>query len=210
MCKSSKAWKKPPLGKRLDQPGNKGLVEPAAVSATGCLLLRCVRQESFFLAVDYVLASVEVGLVGTNHLGLLDEFVAEDADKVNRDTLQYEISKRVFVFSVSTTYKISSDEVLVIKAAVAAPGEDGEILGQGDQNAEEQGNVRSNETKRRSVSHLVFGDTLSPACANEPDVGYQERDPGQESEDGGQVDKVAEDSLGVVCNVHKSSAAEEC
>lgn len=37
----------------------------------------------------------------------------------------------------------------------------------------------------------------------------QERDPGQEPKDGGEVDKVAKDRLGIVCDVHESGAAEE-
>ena len=38
----------------------------------------------------------------------------------------------------------------------------------------------------------------------------QQRDPRQESEDGGQIDKVAKHRLCVICSIHKSSAAEEC
>lgn len=37
----------------------------------------------------------------------------------------------------------------------------------------------------------------------------EQRDPGQETEDGGEVDKVAKDNRGCRCGVHESSAAEE-
>ena len=74
----------------LDEPCNKGPVEPAAVLlASPCKLLLCLcSQESLLLAIDFVLARVEVGLVGLDTLGLHEELVAKDADQVNGNTLK--------------------------------------------------------------------------------------------------------------------------
>ena len=47
-----------------------------------------MRQEGLLLAVDLVLARVEVGLVGLDALGLHDELVAEDADEVDGNALE--------------------------------------------------------------------------------------------------------------------------
>jgi hypothetical protein len=76
--------------RNLDEPCNKGPVEPAAVllaSSSEFLLCLC-SHKSLFLAVDLVLAGVEVGLVRLDTLRLHDELVAEDADKVDGNTLK--------------------------------------------------------------------------------------------------------------------------
>ena len=88
----------------------------------------------------------------------------------------------------SETYEVAGDKVLVVEAAVVALCEDVEVLGQGDEHAEEERNARADEAKRRRVRQLVVGDALGPARAHKVDVRDEERDPGQEAEDGRQVD----------------------
>jgi len=68
------------------------------------------------------------------------------------------------------TYKVSSNEVLVIETAIAALGEDAEVLCQSDENAEEQRNVGANQTEWSMVGHLVVGNALSAARTNKPNV----------------------------------------
>lgn len=74
----------------LEEPGNEGSVEPVAVLLASVLesLLRLVCDECLLLTVDLVLASVEVGLVRLDALRLHDNFVAKDADKVDRNALK--------------------------------------------------------------------------------------------------------------------------
>ena len=69
------------------------------------------------------------------------------------------------------TYEVSRNKVLVVESAILGIlGEYTEVLCQGDENAEEQRNVRSDKTERSSVRHHVFGDALSATRANKPDV----------------------------------------
>jgi hypothetical protein len=110
-----------------------------------------------------------------------------------------------------STYQIAGDKVLIIKVAVRllVTGEYAEVLGQGNQNAEEQGDVGTSQTEWSGISHLVFGDALCPTCAHEKDVRDEERNPGKETKNGGQVHKVAKDNFSVVSGVHESGAAKE-
>jgi hypothetical protein len=48
-------------------------------------------QESLFFTVNLILSGVEVGFVGLDHLGLHDDFVAENARQVDGDTLVWEL-----------------------------------------------------------------------------------------------------------------------
>lgn len=109
------------------------------------------------------------------------------------------------------TYQITSDEILVVKVAIGlfVSSEDAEVLCQGNQNAEEQSNVRASQTKWSSVSHLILGDALSPTRAHKEDMRDQEGDPGQQTENGGQIDKVTKHNFGIISSVHKGSAAEK-
>ena len=83
----------------LDEPCNKGSVEPAAVLLiTPCEFLLSLRsQKCLFLAVDFVLASVKVSLVRLDALRLHEELVAEDADEVDGDTLRVLLATRISV-----------------------------------------------------------------------------------------------------------------
>ena len=108
-----------------------------------------------------------------------------------------------------STYEIASDEILVVEFGTANVGEDGKVLGKGDQAAEEETNAGANKTERRNVGELVIRDALGAACADEENMRHQEGDPGQQTEDSDQVDKVAENNLGVLGSVHEGGAAEE-
>lgn len=131
-------------------------------------------------------------LVRSDSLGLHKELVAENANEVYRDG------------------EISSDEVLVVKVSVfRAPSEDIEVLGQGNQDAEEKCEVRTTKTQRGNERHLLVRDALSPPGLDEEYVRNQERNPGAKTKDGHQVDEVAENFRRVLCGVHESAAAEK-
>lgn len=65
----------------LEQPRYKSSVEPAA-RVSFLLGGRLVGEECCFFPVDLVLASVEVGILGVDTLGLVPELVSENQDKV--------------------------------------------------------------------------------------------------------------------------------
>lgn len=94
------------------------------------------------------------------------------------------------------------------KASITAFREDGEVLRQSNQAAEEAANVRSDEAERRDIRHLLVGDSLRPAGLDEKDVGNENGDPSQQTENGHQVDKVSEDFDGVIGNVHHGEETE--
>ncbi|GKT67100.1 hypothetical protein ColTof4_12728 [Colletotrichum tofieldiae] len=176
------------------QPGQEGLVEPATLAtlaALGLLLGSLARQELLLLAVDDVLAGVEIGLVGLDATGLVVELVAEDEDDVKRNA------------------EVASDESLVLLLAEVSAGEDIVVLGEGDDDAEEQSAIGAPDTKRCDVRQDLVGDVLRLAGLAPPDVSDEDRDPGEQTEDGRQVDEVAEDSLGVVGDVHEGQQGKE-
>lgn len=126
--------------------------------------------------------------MGTDALALGRELVSEDQDQVDRNS------------------KVSSDECRVISAEIT--DENIKVLGQCNQDAEEQGDVRAPDAQRCVVRHDIVGDALSLTGATEGDVGDENGDPGQETKDGRQVDKVGEDLLGVIRHVHECQKTE--
>ena len=86
--------------------------------------------------------------------------------------------------------------------------EDVKVLEDGDEDAEDEREVGAVETKGRGVGHLVTRDALGAPGAHEADVAYKDRDPGQQAEDGDEVDKVGEDDLGVVLDVEEGDAGD--
>jgi len=143
------------------------------------------------ITIKDILASEQVSLMGLDTLGLLDELVSKQQDQIQRNT------------------KVSSDEVLVVKVAIALiVGEGGKVLGQGDQAAPEEGEVGAPDAEGSSVGELLGGYALGFAGAAEVDVGDEDGDPGQQTEDGGQVDKVAEDFLAAGRDVHVCQQTE--
>ncbi|GKT46287.1 uncharacterized protein ColSpa_06468 [Colletotrichum spaethianum] len=182
------------MGLLAEQPGQEGLVEPstlAAFAAPGLLLGGLARQELLLLTINDVLARVEVGLVGLDAASLVVELVAEDEDEVKRDT------------------EVTGDEGLVLLLAKVAADEDIVVLGKSDDDAKGQSAVRAPDTEGGDVGKDLVGDVLGLAGLAPPDVGDKDRDPGQQTEDGSQVDEVAEDSLGVVGDVHEGQQREE-
>lgn len=64
------------------------------------------------------------------------------------------------------------------------------------------------DAQRCPVRHGAVGDVLGAAGLDEVDVGDEDGDPGQDTKDGGQVDKVLEHLLGVVGDVHEGQEGE--
>lgn len=95
---------------------------------------------------------------------------------------------------VLATYEVPSDKVLVVEVTIGlgASRENIEVLGQSDQTTEEERNDGSPETQWSNIGQLIIGNSLSTTCADEVDVRNKQRNPGQQTEDGGEVDEVAE------------------
>jgi hypothetical protein len=79
----------------------------------------------------------------------------------------------------------------------------------GNKAAEEQGNVAAPDTERSPVGQGTVRDILGPTSLDEVDVGDEDGDPGQDTEDGGQVDKVSEDLARVIRHVHEGQESED-
>lgn len=174
-----------------EQPRHKGPIEPIVLLAL-LRLGRLAREEIGLLAVDDVLAGPEVSLVRVDALAARDELVAEDEDQVERDA------------------QVGGDEVLVVEVApLGVVREHVEVLGQRDDDAEDQGAPRPVHAQRRLERQRRVGHLLRLTGPHEVDVRHEDRDPGEQAEDGDQVDEVAEDGLGVVGDVHVGQQGEE-
>lgn len=161
----------------LEQPRQESLVEPASITLTVLLMLNSLPV--LLITIKDILASEQISLVGLDTLALLDELVTKQQNQVQRNT------------------KVSSDEVLVVKVAIGllVMGEGSEVLGEGNQAAPEEGEVRAPDAEGSGVWKLLGCHALGLAGAAEVDVGDEDGDPGEKTEDGGQVDKVAKDFL---------------
>lgn len=93
--------------------------------------------------------------------------------------------------------------------AAGVVDEDVEVLEDGDQDAEAQGEVGAVQAKGRGVGQLRRIDALGSAGFHKVDVRDQDGDPGEDAEDGDEVDEVAEDFAGVVADVEEGDAGDE-
>jgi len=84
----------------------------------------------------------------------------------------------------------------------------GTYLGKSNENAEEERCITSTSTKGRNERHLRVIDILRPACLDEVDVGDENGDPGQQTKDSDEIDKVSENHLRVIRNVHVGQQTE--
>lgn len=144
------------------------------------------------LLVNLGLAAEEISSLWPDGLRLHDDLVSKDHDDVEWDT------------------EVSSDEVLVIEVSVClwVWDEVVESLEEGDEAAEEEGDVGSPNSSWRDKWHLAVKNTLGLAGSDEVDVRNQNRDPGKDTKDGDEVDEVGEDDLGGGRNVEVSEEAE--
>lgn len=180
----------------LEQPRDKGLVEPSStVRALSLALSGLSSQELLLLTINDILSGVEVGLMGLDTARLGDELVAKDEDQVHGNT------------------KVTRDESLVLLttkdlAGVGIPDENIVVLGEGDENAHGESSDGSPHAEGGNVGKSFIGETLSLLGTAPPDVSCEDRDPGHETEDGGEVDKVTENLGRVVGNVHVGQETE--
>lgn len=130
--------------------------------------------------------------MGLDALALGNEHVAEEHDDVERDS------------------KISSDEVLVVKLAGGGVDEDVEVLGQGDEDREEQDDDGTPVALRGDIGHGAVGNVLGATSTEEEEVGDEDGDPSQDTEDGDEVDKVAKDHGTGGGSIHKRQAGNSC
>ncbi|KFY22760.1 hypothetical protein V493_06341, partial [Pseudogymnoascus sp. VKM F-4281 (FW-2241)] len=156
------------------------------------LLSRKVLQ---LLLINARLPAVQVGRLGTHTLALHDELVSKDHTEVQRDA------------------QVRSDEVLVVPLAVRVlpvvlGNEVVEALEDGDQAAEAETDVRAPESAGGDKGQGAVGDVLGAAGAHKVDVRHENRDPGEETEDGDEVDKVLEDRHGGGVDAEEGEEAE--
>ena len=94
--------------------------------------------------------------------------------------------------------EVAGDEGLVVELNAGGLDEDVEVLSQGDEAAEEQSDVGSPDAEGCLVREGVGGNVLRTTCPDEVDVRDEQGDPGEDTEDGGEVDEVDEDLAGVI------------
>lgn len=175
----------------LEEPGHKGSVEPVAVLDI-VLHSGLLGQELLLLAVDGVLAGPEIGFFRCGGLALHEKLISEKHDEVERDT------------------EVGGDEILGIEVAVflRVVHEDVVILGEGNKAAEDKSEIRAVLSEGCFVGKRGERDILGHAGTDKVDMGDEDRDPGKETENGDKVDKVTEDSLGIIGNVHEGEEGE--
>lgn len=157
----------------------------------GCFFHRLASQVLGLLAVDLILARPQIRLLGLDALAAGDELVPEDETEVERDT------------------KVSGDEAFVVEVAVIlAMDEDVVALCEGNDAAEGESEVGACGAQGGLVYEVGIGDVLGFSGAHKVDVGDEQGDPGEETEDGDQIHKVFEDGLGVAGDVHVGKAGE--
>ena len=177
---------------RLEKKRDVPVVELIPSLGRRCLLCLPLDKLSL-LIVNNVLAGEQVDLVGRNAAALGDDHVANDEDEIQGNA------------------EVASNESSVVKLAVhlATVEEDGEVLGECDDAAEEEGDVASPDAQGRAIGHDAVGDILCAAGLDEVDVRNEDGDPGEQTEDGGEIDKVLENLLRVIRHVHECQAAEQ-
>lgn len=160
-------------------------------------VLRLLRRKVLkLLLINSGLSTVKVRGLRTHSLTLHDKLVPQDHEKVQRDT------------------QVCSDEVLVVPLSVRAltrvlGKEEVEALEDGNQDAEAETDVRAPDSAGRDKGQGAVGNVLGTTSAHKVDVGNQNRDPGQESEDGDQVDEVLEHGHGGGVDTEEGEEAEE-
>lgn len=181
----------------LEQPGNKGSVEPVALvlAWVGLSLSSLLCKELLLLSVDGSLSSEQVGVLradrGADTLSASPKLVTKDHDQVERDT------------------NVTGNEGLVIPVAVLVLDKDVKVLEDGNEDGGDKSTVRSSSSEWGDESQLIVGNTLGLASANKVDVGDKDGDPGKDTEDGDHVDKVAKYNLGVGGDVHVGEETEK-
>lgn len=167
-----------------EQPRHKSPIEPIILPLR-LRLGRRARQISRLLAIDLLLTRPEIRLLGLDPFALGHEFIPEDEDQIDRDP------------------QVRCDELLVVEVApFRVVCEHVERFGQGDDDAENQGAPGAGDAQGRLVRERGVGDVLGLPGPDEVDVCDEDGDPGQEAEDGDQVDEVFEDGCGVAGDVH--------
>ena len=135
-----------------------------------------VGQKFPFLLIDDVLTGEQVGLQRRQTRFFGHELVTKDHDQVKRDA------------------QITGDEIRGVEGLTAFATldmhEDVKVLEDGNHDAEHQGEVGAVEAEGSDVVHLILVDALRPAGFDKVDVRHENGYPGQEAEDGDQIDKI--------------------
>ena len=179
----------------LEQPNSERPIKPTPAPLTVLHLRhlrRLRRQELLFLPINDILPRIKVRLMWPDPTGLEPGLVTKDQRQIHWDT------------------DVSGNEILVVKVTIVSLRENGEVLRECDEDGESKGAVGAVDAEGSDVGHCRVGDVLGAARTDEVDVCDQDRNPGEETEDGGEVDEVAEDNFAVVCDIHVGKKAEEC
>jgi hypothetical protein len=130
-------------------------------------LLRLPRQKLRLLPINHILPRKQIRRLRPHPHRLKPELISKDHPQIQRNT------------------KVSGNEVLVVEVPVGVGRvhEHGVVLGQGDEDAEEDGAVGAVDAEGRGVGEGRGGDVLRDAGANEVDVRDEDGNPGEEAED---------------------------
>ena len=153
-----------------------------------------VGQKFPFLLIDDVLTGEQVGLQRRQTRFFGHELVTKDHDQVKRDA------------------QITGDEIRGVEGLTAFATldmhEDVKVLEDGNHDAEHQGEVGAVEAEGSDVVHLILVDALRPAGFDKVDVRHENGYPGQEAEDGDQIDKIEKHFPWVASHVEKGNAGD--
>lgn len=151
-------------------------------------VLGLLGKENLLFSVNDILEGVEVSLMGLNHLGLHDELVAKNHDEIDRDT------------------NVTGNESSLVK------GEDksSEVLENSNENAETKSNVGSVGLEWSLVDEvLITVNALGVKSLHEEDVSDKNGNPGEQTQNGDDVNKVAKDLGGTGSAVKVGQGAEK-
>ena len=174
------------------QPTNKPPVKPAPLllPSPGCLR----RQKLLLLPINHILARPQIRRLPRPSLLFLQQLIPQYHGQVQRYP------------------QIPRDEILVVEIHRAFSGfivhKNVKVLEDGDEDAEHEREIGAVEAKGGGVGHLGIGDALGAPGAHKVDVRDENGDPGQQAEDGDEVDEVGEDDFGVVFDVEEGDAGD--
>lgn len=151
-------------------------------------LLGLLSKEDLLFSVNDILEGVEVCLVGLNHLGLHDDLVAKNHDEVHRDT------------------NVTGNEGSLVKGE----DESSEVLENSNENAESKSNVGTVRLEGSLVDKVpITVNALGLESFHEEDVSDKNGNPGEQTQNGNNVDKVSKDLGRVVRAVKVGQGAEK-
>lgn len=131
-------------------------IKPASPFPPGFPIRCLVRQKLLFLTINHVLAREQIRIQGRPPFRSHDHLVPQNHAQVEGNA---EITRQ----------EVDVVEILAVFTAVVVH-EDVKIFEDGDDDAEDEGEVSAEETEGSGVCQFGWGDVLSASGANEADV----------------------------------------